>query len=56
MDAKISDYCNYIITYLLNYSKYENLALSSFNEYRNRLNWLAAGQRAKNLFMNLLSS
>jgi glycosyltransferase involved in cell wall biosynthesis len=56
MDAEISDYCNYIITYLLNYSKYENLALSSFNEYRNRLNWLAAGQRAKNLFMNLLSS
>jgi glycosyltransferase involved in cell wall biosynthesis len=55
-DAKIADYCNYIITYLLNYSQYKNLAISSFNEYRSRLNWLVAGEMTKNLFMNLLSS
>ncbi|WYL96317.1 MAG: glycosyltransferase family 4 protein [Gloeotrichia echinulata IR180] len=53
VDADIRDYCNYIADYLTDEQKYEKLALSSFNEYINRLNWSIAGQTAKKLFLDL---
>ncbi len=54
VDASVSEYCAYITTYLADYQKYENLAISSFNEYVTRLNWSIAGQMAKQLFLDLI--
>ncbi|WP_242023780.1 glycosyltransferase [Trichocoleus sp. FACHB-6] len=54
LNASISDYCNYIYNIFLTYSEYKKLALSSFNEYQNRLNWTVATQTAKELFMDLI--
>ncbi|MBH8576098.1 glycosyltransferase family 4 protein [Nostocaceae cyanobacterium CENA369] len=56
LDANIKDYCNYIANYLNDYQKYETLALSSFNEYVNRLNWSIGGKTAKQLFFKLIQS
>lgn len=54
INAPIDDYCDYIIQCLTNEQQYEQLALSSFNEYLYRLNWSIAGQKAKQLFLELL--
>jgi glycosyltransferase involved in cell wall biosynthesis len=54
IDADVNEYCAYIKSYLSDYQKYENLAISSFNEYVNRLNWSIAGQIAKELFLDLI--
>ncbi|RAM51642.1 MAG: group 1 glycosyl transferase [Hapalosiphonaceae cyanobacterium JJU2] len=54
IDADVSEYCTYIKSYLSDYQKYENLAISSFKEYVNRLNWSIAGQIAKELFLDLI--
>ncbi len=54
IDADVSEYCAYIKSYLSDYQKYENLAISSFNEYVNRLNWSIAGQIANQLFLDLM--
>ncbi len=56
VDGSIDDYCEYIINFLTNYQQYEQLAMSSFNEYLHRLNWSVAGQKAKKLFMELLGN
>ncbi len=39
LDATIEDYCNYIIKIYKNKESYFQLCLSSFNEYKTRLNW-----------------
>lgn len=49
LDAQISEYCDFISTYFLNYSDYEQLALRSYNEYVTRLNWDVAGEKVKQL-------
>ena len=54
LNASTSDYCNYIYNLFLNYSEYKKLALSSFDEYQNRLNWTVASQSAKELFMSII--
>ncbi|TBR57742.1 group 1 glycosyl transferase [Westiellopsis prolifica IICB1] len=54
IDADVNEYCAYIKSYLSDYQKYENLAISSFNEYVNRLNWSIAGQIANQLFLDLM--
>ncbi|NES78854.1 MULTISPECIES: glycosyltransferase family 4 protein [Okeania] len=56
VDTSVDNYCEYIINYLTNYPKYEQLAMSSFNEYLYRLNWSVAGQKAKKLFMEVLNN
>jgi glycosyltransferase involved in cell wall biosynthesis len=48
-NAQISEYCDYIANLFTNYSNYQNLALSAFNEYKSRLNWQVAGKKIKNL-------
>ncbi|BDA72013.1 glycosyl transferase group 1 [Calothrix sp. PCC 7716] len=53
LDANINEYCKYISDLFINYSEYKKLALSSFHEYKSRLNWTIAGQTVKNLLMNL---
>lgn len=52
-NAHVSAYCEYIEKVFLNYSDYKALALSSFNEYRVRLNWSAAGETVKRLLKTL---
>jgi hypothetical protein len=37
-----------------NYARYEELALSSFNEYQTRLNWRVATQQVKQLIQEVL--
>ncbi|UKO97154.1 glycosyltransferase family 4 protein [Nostoc sp. UHCC 0870] len=54
VDAAIEEYCHYIVKYLTHYHEYEQLAMSSFNEYLYRLNWEVAGRTAKQLILELL--
>lgn len=42
-----------IIRLFTNYNEYINLALSSFNEYKTRLNWDAACSKVKNLLQQI---
>jgi len=53
LHADIDEYCKYILYLFSNYSRYKELALSSFYEYQTRLNWSAAGQIVKKLLMNV---
>ncbi len=54
LDASISEYCTYILNLFNNYSEYKKLAISSFNEYQNRLNWSVIGETVNNLFEELV--
>ncbi len=53
-NAEISEYCEYIERLFSNYSSYQDLALSSFNEYQNRLNWSTSGRVVRRLMEDLL--
>ena len=55
LEANISDYCNYIVSIMENYSEYKRLAISSFEEYQSRLNWNVATKTVKQLMTDLLS-
>lgn len=46
-------YCDYIMQLMQNYSAYENLALSSFNEYQDRLNWNAGIRKVTQLIQEI---
>ena len=54
-EADITEYCNYIYQLFSNYSSYQDLALSAFNEYQSRLNWKIAGQSVKRLLTDIIS-
>ncbi|MBD1932529.1 MULTISPECIES: glycosyltransferase family 4 protein [Cyanophyceae] len=54
INAIVTEACSYIYSLFSNYSKYKELALSSFDEYQTRLNWAVATQTAKTLFMTLI--
>jgi glycosyltransferase involved in cell wall biosynthesis len=49
LDAPVSAYFNYISELMQNYTQYEQLALSAFNEYQTRLNWGVAAKTVKRL-------
>ncbi|MEM9399966.1 MAG: glycosyltransferase family 4 protein [Verrucomicrobiota bacterium] len=49
------DYCSYITDVFANYSLYKDMALSSFSEYKRRLNWRAAGDSMKSLLSEALA-
>jgi glycosyltransferase involved in cell wall biosynthesis len=53
-DADVEDYCEYVIHLFTHYSKYQELALSSFHEYQARLNWTVAGRTVKDLLETLI--
>jgi len=53
-DASIEEYCAYISDLFSNYSRYKDLAVSSFNEYELRLNWSVAGRSVKRLLSELI--
>ena len=47
-------YCSYIKDVVFSRDKYRNLALSSFKEYENRLNWQAAGRSIRDLVSEII--
>jgi len=49
LDATDAIYCDYIMNVMQPYSRYEELALSSFHEYETRLNWRIAVNKVKEL-------
>lgn len=49
LNASVIEYCDYILTLMHDYSRYEQLALSAFNEYKTRLNWQVAVDAVKKL-------
>lgn len=49
LDATPDTYCSYITNLMQNYSRYEELALSSFHQYETRLNWKVAVNEVKRL-------
>lgn len=51
--ADIDEYCNYITILFTNYSRYQQLALSAFQEYQVRLNWSVAAKTVKRLLLEL---
>lgn len=53
-DDTVEDYCTFIISHFQDKSKYRDLALRSFNEFENRLNWKVAGRAVKDLMLRLL--
>lgn len=52
-DDEVGEYCAYILKYFSDFSQYENLALSSFEEYQTRLNWKVSGRVVKELLIGL---
>jgi glycosyltransferase involved in cell wall biosynthesis len=54
-NSTIAEYCSYISDLFSNYSRYKDLALSSFNEYESRLNWSVAGRSVKKLLIEVIS-
>jgi glycosyltransferase involved in cell wall biosynthesis len=54
LDAEIDEYVEYIFNLMNNPNEYKKLALSSFNEFKMRLNWDIAGQTVKKLIDDLL--
>ncbi|MEA5551284.1 glycosyltransferase family 4 protein [Anabaena cylindrica UHCC 0172] len=54
INASISAYCNYITRLMTNYSEYQQLAYSSFEQYQSRLNWQVSVQTAKQLMKELV--
>jgi glycosyltransferase involved in cell wall biosynthesis len=46
-------YANYILNLFNQYSIYEELCLSSFNEYETRLNWNVSGKKIVELLKQL---
>lgn len=55
-NGAITEYSDYIFNLMVNYSEYKNLALSSYNEFRNRLNWDTAGKSFRVLIEELLNN
>ena len=53
-DRYVSDYCNYIENIFTDYARYQELAYSSFDAYKSRLNWHVAGEQVKNLLMEII--
>lgn len=55
LDASITTYCNYIMNLMHDYSQYEALALTSYNEFTLRLNWQSAAAEMKRLITQMIS-
>ncbi len=53
LNVSADDYANYLLTIMNNYDNYKPLALSSFNEYKTRLNWDSAIEKVKSLIESI---
>jgi glycosyltransferase involved in cell wall biosynthesis len=47
-------YCSYIKDVMSSRDQYRDLALSSFKEYENRINWSVAGKAVRDLIRGLI--
>jgi len=54
LTANISEYCSYITSVISCYDEYKKLAISAFEQYQSRLNWLVGGQTAKKRLQELI--
>jgi glycosyltransferase involved in cell wall biosynthesis len=54
LDAPISAYGQYVLKYMKDRPAYEQLAISAFKEYQQRLNWQTIGHTAKQHFEEIL--
>jgi glycosyltransferase involved in cell wall biosynthesis len=52
-DCHFTAYCEYIINTFTNYTQYKDLALSAFHEYESRLNWKVAGNKVRELLIEI---
>jgi glycosyltransferase involved in cell wall biosynthesis len=55
-DADPAEYCAYVLDVFSEPNRYRRLALSSFGEYRQRLNWRVAGATVHGLLRDALGS
>ncbi len=55
IDADITEYCDYIANLMSDYVEYKKLALSSFNEYQQHLNWSVAVREVETMLMNIIT-
>lgn len=55
LDTLIPTYCAYITDLMHHYARYEELALSAFNEYKTRLNWNTATKTVKALMQEAIT-
>jgi len=55
LNAKPSEYVEYILNLFSNFSGYKELCYSSFNEYKTRLNWDVSGSNVNSLLLELLN-
>ncbi len=53
LDATPQEYCDYIVSLMRDQTRYKEMALSSFNEFRTRLNWQAAVTQVKSLITEI---
>jgi len=53
LNVSADDYANYVLNIMNNYDNYKPLALSSFNEYKTRLNWDSAVAKVIELIENI---
>lgn len=53
LDAPLERYCNYITSLHEDKTRYQELALSSYNEFTTRLNWTASVNTATRLMLDL---
>lgn len=54
-NAKVEDYCYYIIEQFGHYSNYKKMAIRSFFEYKERLNWTASGNIVKKILDSVIN-
>lgn len=54
LEATVKQYCDYIINLMDNRSSYNELALSSFNEYEARLNWKNSAIQVKRYIQEII--
>jgi glycosyltransferase involved in cell wall biosynthesis len=47
--ARVAEYCDYIMSVMRNYESYRRLAWSAFQEYESRLNWTVAARITRDI-------
>lgn len=55
LEESAEKYSDYIIRLISSKDQYQQLAISSFREYKNRLNWLLAGKKVSELIYELFN-
>lgn len=54
LDANVQTYCDYIVNTMNNRELYQQLALSSYNEFTSRLNWKVAAESVKKMMKDAM--